>query len=206
MQVLTVGCSEGHDATAWHTTITKPRIQNFLQRQPDLRGHRVRCGSQARALGRRAVHGRRLHRRHLQFCRAAGKPRPVRHAAIDLQPARPQQLDGALRAGLAGLGDAWSPTAVRLRTSAATTRSPSPARSRQTTKSPTRTAAVPTATFSRSPIPASWESPNRSPRVKPRAHRRPRRPRAARPGNRIRLTARWELPGLDSDRRPRRRT
>jgi thiol-disulfide isomerase/thioredoxin len=31
MQVLTVGCSEGHDATAWHTTITKARIQNFLQ-------------------------------------------------------------------------------------------------------------------------------------------------------------------------------
>jgi thiol-disulfide isomerase/thioredoxin len=31
MQVLTVGCSEGHDATAWHTIITKARIQNFLQ-------------------------------------------------------------------------------------------------------------------------------------------------------------------------------
>jgi thiol-disulfide isomerase/thioredoxin len=34
MQVLTVGCSEGHDATAWHTTITKARIQNFLQGNP----------------------------------------------------------------------------------------------------------------------------------------------------------------------------
>ena len=34
MQVLTVGCSEGHDATAWHTIITKARIQNFLQGNP----------------------------------------------------------------------------------------------------------------------------------------------------------------------------
>jgi hypothetical protein len=34
MQVLTVGCSEGHDATAWHTIITKSRIQNFLQGNP----------------------------------------------------------------------------------------------------------------------------------------------------------------------------
>ncbi len=34
MQVLTVGCSEGHDATAWHTMITKSRIQNFLQGNP----------------------------------------------------------------------------------------------------------------------------------------------------------------------------
>ncbi len=34
MQVLTVGCSEGHDATAWNTTITKARIQNFLQGNP----------------------------------------------------------------------------------------------------------------------------------------------------------------------------
>ena len=34
MQVLTVGCSEGHDATAWHTIINRPRIQNFLQGNP----------------------------------------------------------------------------------------------------------------------------------------------------------------------------
>ncbi len=30
MRVLTVGCSEGHDATAWFTVINRPRIQNFL--------------------------------------------------------------------------------------------------------------------------------------------------------------------------------
>ena len=41
MQVLTVGCSEGQDATAWHTTITKPRIQNSAG-QPDLRSDRMR--------------------------------------------------------------------------------------------------------------------------------------------------------------------
>ncbi len=34
MQVLTVGCSEGHDATAWHTVISRPRIQNFLSGNP----------------------------------------------------------------------------------------------------------------------------------------------------------------------------
>jgi thiol-disulfide isomerase/thioredoxin len=30
MRMLTVGCSEGHDATAWHTVIIKPRMQGFL--------------------------------------------------------------------------------------------------------------------------------------------------------------------------------
>ena len=34
MRLLTVGCSEGHDATAWQTTITKPHLQNFLQGNP----------------------------------------------------------------------------------------------------------------------------------------------------------------------------
>jgi len=30
MKMLTVGCSEGHDATAWHTSILRPRMQGFL--------------------------------------------------------------------------------------------------------------------------------------------------------------------------------
>src|SRR5262249_6691504 len=30
MKVITVGFSEGHDATAWSTVINRPRIQNFL--------------------------------------------------------------------------------------------------------------------------------------------------------------------------------
>ena len=30
MKVLAVGCSEGNDATAWHTIIKRPRLQNFL--------------------------------------------------------------------------------------------------------------------------------------------------------------------------------
>jgi thiol-disulfide isomerase/thioredoxin len=30
MKMLTVGCSEGHDATAWHTAIVRPRMQGFL--------------------------------------------------------------------------------------------------------------------------------------------------------------------------------
>jgi Trypsin-like peptidase domain len=34
MRALTVGCSEGRDATAWHTTISKPHVQNFLQGDP----------------------------------------------------------------------------------------------------------------------------------------------------------------------------
>jgi thiol-disulfide isomerase/thioredoxin len=34
MRVLTVGCSEGHDATAWWTVINRPRIQNFLAGKP----------------------------------------------------------------------------------------------------------------------------------------------------------------------------
>lgn len=34
MRALTVGCSEGRDATAWYTTITKPHVQNFLQGNP----------------------------------------------------------------------------------------------------------------------------------------------------------------------------
>jgi thiol-disulfide isomerase/thioredoxin len=34
MKVLAVGCSEGSDATAWHTVIKRPRIQNFLAGNP----------------------------------------------------------------------------------------------------------------------------------------------------------------------------
>jgi hypothetical protein len=34
MRMLTVGCSEGQDATAWHTQIIKPRVQNFLKGRP----------------------------------------------------------------------------------------------------------------------------------------------------------------------------
>jgi thiol-disulfide isomerase/thioredoxin len=30
MLMLTVGCSEGHDATAWHTSIVRPRMTGFL--------------------------------------------------------------------------------------------------------------------------------------------------------------------------------
>jgi thiol-disulfide isomerase/thioredoxin len=30
MRMLTVGCSLGHDATAWHTVIVRPRMQGFL--------------------------------------------------------------------------------------------------------------------------------------------------------------------------------
>ena len=33
-RVLTVGCSEGKDATAWHTIVKRPRIQNFLSGNP----------------------------------------------------------------------------------------------------------------------------------------------------------------------------
>ncbi len=35
MLMLTVGCSEGDDATAWHTRILNPRMLGFLQGQPD---------------------------------------------------------------------------------------------------------------------------------------------------------------------------
>jgi thiol-disulfide isomerase/thioredoxin len=34
MKVLTLGCSEGQDATAWHTIIDRARIQNFLSGNP----------------------------------------------------------------------------------------------------------------------------------------------------------------------------
>ena len=34
MKMLTVGCSEGKDATAWHTRIMNPRMKGFLQGQP----------------------------------------------------------------------------------------------------------------------------------------------------------------------------
>jgi hypothetical protein len=34
MKMLTVGCSEGQDATAWHTRIVNPRLRGFLQGNP----------------------------------------------------------------------------------------------------------------------------------------------------------------------------
>ena len=55
MKVLTVGCSEGRDATAWHTVVRRPRIQNFLSGNPELRGDRVRRRPQGGTLRRRAV-------------------------------------------------------------------------------------------------------------------------------------------------------
>jgi hypothetical protein len=35
MQVLAMGCPEGRDATAWHTVVRRPRIQNFLSGNPN---------------------------------------------------------------------------------------------------------------------------------------------------------------------------
>ena len=35
MKVLTVGCSEGRDATAWYTLVRRPRIKNFLTGNPN---------------------------------------------------------------------------------------------------------------------------------------------------------------------------
>jgi hypothetical protein len=35
MKMLTIGCSEGQDATAWYTRIINPRMKAFLQGQPD---------------------------------------------------------------------------------------------------------------------------------------------------------------------------
>ena len=77
MKMLTVGCSEGNDATAWHTRIMNPRMKGFLQGQPVLRGDRVRVRAQAGAIRRRPVHDRRLHRGRLQLRRAAGQSRAV---------------------------------------------------------------------------------------------------------------------------------
>ena len=34
MKMLTVGCSEGDDATAWYTRVMNPRLKGFLQGQP----------------------------------------------------------------------------------------------------------------------------------------------------------------------------
>ena len=34
-KMLTIGCSEGQDPTAWHARIVKPRMKGFLQGQPD---------------------------------------------------------------------------------------------------------------------------------------------------------------------------
>jgi RNA polymerase sigma factor (sigma-70 family) len=34
-RMLTIGCSEGQDATAWHTRIVNPRKNGFIQGQPD---------------------------------------------------------------------------------------------------------------------------------------------------------------------------
>ncbi len=35
MRMETIGCSEGNDATGWHTRIVNPRMKGFLQGQPD---------------------------------------------------------------------------------------------------------------------------------------------------------------------------
>ena len=99
MQVLTVGCSEGSDATAWHTVIKRPRIQNFLSGNPTYEAIECDVAPKQGRSGGGLLHDRRLRRGRLQLRRAAGQSRPLRHAAVDLQPARPQQPDGTLRTG-----------------------------------------------------------------------------------------------------------
>jgi RNA polymerase sigma factor (sigma-70 family) len=46
MQMLTIGCSEGQDATAWGTRIVNPRMKGFLQGQPDYEA--IECESAPR--------------------------------------------------------------------------------------------------------------------------------------------------------------
>ena len=84
MKVLTVGCSEGRDATAWHTVVSRPRIQNFLSGNPnyeaiecDIAPKEGRSGG-----GLYTIDGYVVGR--LQLRRAPGQSRALRHAPVDL--------------------------------------------------------------------------------------------------------------------------
>ena len=84
MQVLTVGCSEGHDATAWHTEITKPRIQNFLPGNPTYEA--IECDvapKQGRSGGGLFTDDGYI-AGICNFAEPPGQSRPLRHATIDL--------------------------------------------------------------------------------------------------------------------------
>ena len=97
--MLTVGCSEGNDATAWHTRIMNPRMQDSSRASPTYEA--IECEfAPSRGVRRRPVHDRRLHRGRLQLRRAAGQSRALRHAPVDLRDPGSQQLGGPVRTGL----------------------------------------------------------------------------------------------------------
>ncbi len=118
---ITVGCSEGQDATAWDTQILRAEagVRNTGTGET-ASVDRLQEPSQARPVGRRAVHGRLLRGRRLRLRRASpARQRPLCRAGVDLSPARPEPADeGALgdpsgrrRPSRLGEGDAGRTTA-----------------------------------------------------------------------------------------------
>ncbi len=103
--MLTVGCSEGNDATAWHTRIMNPGMKGFLQGQPAYEAIECEC-AEAGAIRRRPVHDRRLYRGRLQLRRAAGQSRALRHPTVDLRDPGSQQPRRAVRPGRRRAGHA----------------------------------------------------------------------------------------------------
>ena len=104
-RVLTVGCSEGKEATAWHTIVKRPRIQNFLSGNPNYEAIECDVALWEGAFRRGPVHDRRLRRREFATLQSPrGNHGLLRHASLDLQPAQPQSPGCALRADQERLG------------------------------------------------------------------------------------------------------
>ncbi|MFO0888654.1 MAG: thioredoxin domain-containing protein [Isosphaeraceae bacterium] len=98
MKMLTVGCSEGHDATAWHTIIVNPQMRGLAGNNSYQAIECMIAPKQGRS-GGGLLHHRRLRGGRLQLRRAARRSRAVCHAALDLQHPRPERARGALRSG-----------------------------------------------------------------------------------------------------------
>ena len=91
MAMTTVGCSEGRDATAWSTSILNPAMRGRLSGNPLYEAIEcVTAPKQGRSGGGLYTTGR-LRRRRLRLRRAAGQPRPLRHAHVDLLHPRSEQ-------------------------------------------------------------------------------------------------------------------
>ena len=108
MPMITVGCSEGHDATTWETMISQPSVRGLVGNPNYEAIECKRAPKQGRSGG--GLYTPDGYRRGgLRLRRAEGESRPLRLAPVHPPPARSQPPDRAVRAGHGPIRDAARP-------------------------------------------------------------------------------------------------
>ena len=92
MKMLTVGCSRGKDATAWHTRIMNPRMKGFLQGKPTYEAIQCEFGAQQGRSGGGLFTTDGLYRGLCNFAEPQGNHGPPTPVSIYALLARPNNL------------------------------------------------------------------------------------------------------------------